>query len=119
MAKGIIKRFDFRKGFGFIVDDKSGEDLFFHKTAWQGNGPIRQGVAVEFVSKESDKGPQADSVVPLDGGNVSKKKPKVKPVAPATLEERITSLESSVLTWKVLTLLALAGVVALGVVINL
>ncbi|GAB6070388.1 hypothetical protein JCM30760_14850 [Thiomicrorhabdus hydrogeniphila] len=118
MAKGIIKRFDFRKGFGFIVDDKTGEDFFFHKSAWQGNGSIRQGVAVEFVSKESDKGPQADSVTPLDGGSASKNKPKPKPkskVKPASIEERVASLESSVRTFKILSLLALAGVIALGI----
>lgn len=116
MAKGIIKRFDFRKGFGFIVDDKTGEDLFFHKTAWQGNGPIRQGIAVEFVSKDSEKGPQADSVIPLDGGKASKKKPAKKPAKPASIEERIASLESAVATWKVLTLVSLAGVIAVGLV---
>lgn len=112
MAKGIIKRFDFRKGFGFIVDDKTGEDLFFHKSSWQGDGPIRQGVAVEFVSKESDKGPHADSVTPLDGGKTRSKKVKAKP---ASLEDRVASLESSVATWKTLSLLALAGVIALGI----
>mgnify|MGYP000278911765 FL=1 len=115
MAKGIIKRFDFRKGFGFIVDDKTGEDLFFHKTAWQGDGPIRQGIAVEFVSKDSEKGPQADSVIPLDGGKASKKKPSAKP-KPASIEERIASLESAVATWKVVTLISLAGVIAVGLV---
>ncbi|MEA1988336.1 MAG: cold shock domain-containing protein [Pseudomonadota bacterium] len=108
MAKGIIKRFDFRKGFGFIVDDKTGEDLFFHKSAWQGNGPIRKGLAVEFVSKESDKGPQADSVTPLDGGGSTRK--KKASAKPASLEERVASLESSLRTWKILTLIALTGV---------
>ncbi|WEJ63656.1 cold-shock protein [Thiomicrorhabdus lithotrophica] len=112
MAKGIIKRFDFRKGFGFIVDDKTGEDLFFHKTAWQGDGPIRQGLAVKFVNKDSEKGPQADSVIPLDGGKTRKKKPAAKP---ASLEERVASLESSVVTWKTLTLLSLVGVITLAV----
>ena len=115
MAKGIIKRYDFRKGFGFIVDDKNGEDFFFHKTAWQGSGPIRQGVAVEFASKDSDKGPQADSVVPVDGSSTAKKKPVVKPAKTASIEGRVASLETSVRTWKVLTLLALAGVVALAI----
>ncbi|MBL4638726.1 MAG: cold shock domain-containing protein [Proteobacteria bacterium] len=67
MAKGIIKRYDFRKGFGFIADDKNGEDFFFHKSEWQGDGPIRKGIAVEFIDKESEKGPQAESVIPLDG----------------------------------------------------
>jgi len=115
MAKGIIKRFDFRKGFGFIVDDKNGEDFFFHKTAWQGNGPIRQGLAVEFVSKESDKGPQADQVTPLDGNSTSKKKPQTKAAKPASLEDRVSSLETSVRTWKMLTLLAVAGVIVLAI----
>ena len=113
MAKGTIKRYDFRKGFGFIADDKSGEDFFFHKSEWQGDGPIRKGIAVKFVGKESDKGPQAESVIPLDG---AKKKASSKPAAkPATLEERVASLESSVGTWKIVSLLALVGMIALAV----
>lgn len=115
MTKGIIKRYEFRKGFGFIVDDKNGEDFFFHKSEWQGDGPIRQGIAVEFVGKDSDKGPQAESVVPLDGSSSkpsSNKKPATKP---ASLEDRVASLESSVGTWKTLSFLALAGVIALAV----
>lgn len=114
MAKGIIKRYDFRKGFGFIADDKSGEDFFFHKSEWQGDGPIRQGLAVKFVGKDSDKGPQAESVIPVDGGSrkPSNNKPATKP---ASLEDRVASLESSVGTWKVLSFIALAGVIALAV----
>jgi cold shock CspA family protein len=117
MAKGIIKRYDFRKGFGFICDDKSGEDFFFHKSEWQGEGPIRQGIAVKFSGKDSEKGPQAESVMPLDGSKASKKqKPAAKPAAkPATIEERVASLESATVTWKILSLLALAGVIALAV----
>ncbi len=131
MAKGIIKRYDFRKGFGFIVDDQSGDDLFFHKSAWQGDGPIRQGLAVNYVEKDSDKGPQAESVVPLESDNANsskpgkkaevkteakpKVKPKVKPASPLTLEDRVASLEDSVGIWKVLSLVALAGVVVLGI----
>ena len=119
MAQGTIKRYDFRKGFGFITDDKNDEDFFFHKSEWQGDGPIRKGIAVKFVDKDSDKGPQAESVFPLDGASskpASKKKPAAKPVAkskPASLEDRVASLESAVGTWKVLSFLALAGVIAL------
>jgi cold shock CspA family protein len=114
MAKGIIKRYDFRKGFGFIADDKNGEDFFFHKSEWQGDGPIRKGLAVKFDVRDSDKGPQAESVIPLDGG--SRKSSNNKPTAkPVSLEDRVTSLESSVGTWKVLSFLALAGVIALAV----
>ena len=115
MAQGIIKRYDFRKGFGFIADDKNGEDFFFHKSEWQGDGPIRKGIAVKFEDKDSDKGPQAESVIPLDGASskpASKKKPATKP---ASLEDRVASLESAVGTWKVLSFLAVAGVIALMV----
>ena len=113
MAKGTIKRYDFRKGFGFIADDKNDEDFFFHKSVWQGDGPIRKGIAVKFAIKDSDKGPQAASVVPLD--QRSQKSATKAAAKPATLEERVSSLESSVGTWKVISLLALAGVIALAV----
>ncbi len=121
MAKGIIKRYDFRKGFGFIADDKSGEDFFFHKSNWQGDGPIRQGLAVKFVGKDSDKGPQAESVTPLDGGsskssNKSKSSSKDKsPVKAASLEDRVASLEGSVVVWKIVSVVSLVGVIALAV----
>lgn len=117
MAKGIIKRYDFRKGFGFITDDKSGEDFFFHKSEWQGDGPIRPGLAVKFVDKDSDKGPQAESVIPLDGDRKkpSNNKPAPAKPKPASLEDRVALLESSVGTWKILSFLAIAGVIALAV----
>lgn len=115
MAKGIIKRYDFRKGFGFIADDKSGEDFFFHKSQWQGDGPIRQGLAVKFDNKDSDKGPHAESVVPLDSAS-SKPSSNNKPAAKSvSLEDRVASLEGSVGIWKILSFLALAGVIALAV----
>ena len=138
MAQGIIKRYDFRKGFGFITDDNSGEDFFFHKSEWQGDGPIRQGLAVSFADKESDKGPQAETVVPLDGGSAkpagdksskpaakASTKPAAKPtpkpapkpvVKPASVEDRLASLESTVGTLKAVSFIALAGVIVLAVV---
>lgn len=116
MAKGIIKRYDFRKGFGFIADDKTGEDFFFHKSEWQGDGPIRPNLAVTFVGKDSAKGPQAESVIPVDG-DTKKPASNSKPAASkgGSLESRVAALESAVGTWKVLSFLALAGVIALAV----
>jgi len=115
MAKGTIKRYDFRKGFGFITDDKSDEDFFFHKSEWQGDGPIKQGLAVKFVNKTSDKGPQAESVFPLDGASSKPSNKKTSSSKPASLENRIASLESAVGTWKMLSFIAIAGVIALAV----
>lgn len=117
MAKGIIKRYDFRKGFGFIADDNSGEDFFFHKSEWQGDGPIRQGLAVKFVEADSEKGPQAESVTPLDTSK-SKAPKNNKPASkakPMSLEDRLLSLEKSVKTWTFLSSLALVGVIALAI----
>ena len=136
MAQGIIKRYDFRKGFGFITDDNSGEAFFFHKSEWQGDGPIRQGIAVTFADKESDKGPQAETVVPLDGCSAkpaaeksskpaakattkptAKPTPAAKPVVkPASIEDRLASLENAVGTLKVVSFVALAAVIVLAVV---
>ena len=114
MAQGIIKRYDFRKGFGFIADDKSGEDFFFHKSQWQGSNPIRKGMSVQFIGKDSEKGPQAETVIPLANGGKStpaNNKPAAKSVS---LEERVVSLESSIVTLKVISCLALAGVIILA-----
>jgi len=113
MAKGTIKRYDFRKGFGFIADDKSGEDLFFHKSEWKGDGPIRKGLVVKFTGKTSEKGPHAESVSPLDAG--SKKSASNNNAKPASLEERVVALEKTLGIWKVLNLVAIAGVIALAV----
>lgn len=119
MAQGIIKRYDFRKGFGFIADDKNGEDFFFHKSVWQGDGPIRKGIEVKFDVKDSEKGPQADAVVPLDSAspknNKSTKSNTNKTVKPASLEERVSALEASVSTFKIISVLALAAAIALAV----
>lgn len=114
MAKGTIKRYDFRKGFGFIVDDKSGKDLFFHKTEWQGDGLIRQGIAVKFTEKDSDKGPQAEAVIPVDGSSSKPSKNKKPTTKHDSLENRVESLESSLGAWKVVSFLALVGVIALA-----
>ncbi len=114
MAKGTIKRYDFRKGFGFIADDKSGEDFFFHKSEWKGDSPIRKGIEVKFVSKDSDKGPQAESVIPL-GGSGKSSSDNTPPAKPASLEDRVASLESSANVWKVISLVSFVGVIALAV----
>lgn len=115
MAKGIIKRYDPRKGFGFITDDKNNNSIFFHKSKWQGDGPIREGLAVEFVDKDSEKGPQAEYVLPLDGNSSKSPKNKKTAVKAASLEDRVASLESSIGIWKTLSFLAFAGVVILAV----
>jgi len=63
MATGTIKRLTDR-GFGFIAQEGSDKDLFFHAKELQGveYNDLREGDKVEFEVSESPKGPNAINV---------------------------------------------------------
>ena len=61
MATGKIKWFDNEKGYGFIVQDEDGTDLFVHHSETEGY-VLQEGDAVEFEIGEGKKGPCAVSV---------------------------------------------------------
>ncbi|MDE0207446.1 MAG: cold shock domain-containing protein [Candidatus Tectomicrobia bacterium] len=64
MAKGSVKWFDDRKGYGFIA--REGEkDIFVHFSAIQGDGfkTLSEGEEVEFEVVNGPKGEQATNVV--------------------------------------------------------
>ncbi len=66
MPTGKVKWFNESKGFGFIEQD-SGEDVFVHYTAIQGDGfkTLKEGQSVEFEITQDAKGSKAVNVVPL------------------------------------------------------
>jgi cold shock protein len=63
MAKGVIKWFNDRKGFGFITNE-DGNDVFVHYSGILGDGfkTVNEGDKVEFEIEQGEKGPRAISV---------------------------------------------------------
>ena len=66
MAKGTVKWFDGKKGFGFIVPDDGGNELFVHHSdiEMEGFKSLEDGQSVEFEVGEGQKGPCAQAVKP-------------------------------------------------------
>lgn len=62
--QGTVKWFNVSKGFGFIVKE-DGEEIFVHFRSIRGEGrrSLRDGEAVNFITTDSEKGPQAEDVV--------------------------------------------------------
>ena len=63
---GLVKWFNSSKGFGFITREGQ-EDVFVHYSSIRGEGyrALDEGQQVEFEVTQSDKGPQAQDVVPV------------------------------------------------------
>ena len=63
MGKATVKWFDFKKGFGFVVNEE-GRDVFVHYTNINSDGfrCLREGQIVEYEEFESDKGLQGRDV---------------------------------------------------------
>ena len=58
---GTVKFFNEAKGYGFITNDESEEDVFVHVSSLN-DIKIKEGDKVEYVEKEGDKGKQASQV---------------------------------------------------------
>lgn len=60
MSTGKVKFFNKAKGFGFIIDDNTGEEIFVHATGLVDD--IRQDEKVSFDTQEGKKGMNAVNV---------------------------------------------------------
>jgi len=69
MAVGTVKWFNATKGYGFIMPQDGGKDVFVHFSAVSGDGfkSLPEGANVEFETEEGPKGPQATNVVEIRG----------------------------------------------------
>ena len=67
MSTGQVKWFNNAKGFGFILPDDGGDDLFAHYSAisMEGYKTLKAGQAVTFDVIEGPKGLHAANIVPV------------------------------------------------------
>ena len=66
MNTGTVKWFNDAKGFGFIVAEENGEDVFVHHSNIEGTGfkTLAEGQTVSFEMEQGQKGWSATKVLP-------------------------------------------------------
>ena len=66
--KGTVKWFNDQKGYGFITPEDGSNDVFVHHTSIMMDGfkTLQENQQVEFEVIQSDKGPKASNVKPLE-----------------------------------------------------
>src|SRR5262245_31989421 len=71
-VEGVVKWFDPRKGFGFIVGPE-GQDIFVHYTVIQGEGfrVLKDGSNVTYDAQKTDKGWKATKVTRAEAVEVT------------------------------------------------
>ena len=65
MQSGTVKWFNNAKGYGFIVPESGGEDVFVHYSTIDGAGfkTLKEGQVVQYEASESPRGVQTTRVL--------------------------------------------------------
>lgn len=65
MQSGTVKWFNNAKGYGFIVPESGGEDVFVHYSTIDGAGfkTLKEGQVVQYEASESPRGIQTTRVL--------------------------------------------------------
>jgi len=65
MQSGTVKWFNNAKGYGFIVPESGGEDVFVHYSTIDGSGfkTLKEGQVVHYEASESPRGIQTTRVI--------------------------------------------------------
>ena len=82
MATGKVKWFNNAKGYGFVIAEVGGEDLFVHYSSIQMDGykTLKAGQDVEFDIEQGPKGLHAVNIRSFDTETAAK--------APSSIDER-------------------------------
>lgn len=88
MPTGTVKWFNNAKGYGFILPDQGGEDLFVHYTSivMDGYKTLKAGQAVVYDVIQGGKGLHATNIRPAEAEAESEKKEAESSAETSTLE---------------------------------
>jgi arsenate reductase len=81
MATGIVKYFNSSKGFGFIVPDGGGTDIFVHASAVEQAGlpPLVEGQRLTYETEPDPKGAKAINLMAFPGHGEVLQTPRAAP----------------------------------------